>query len=69
MILLLQEYFKDYPVKREIIEKLFENGISVKNGKLYLNDIEISISAVAKALKINRKTVYETMELIEKIYL
>ncbi|WP_393971059.1 regulator [Oxyplasma meridianum] len=65
MLLILEEYFKDYPVKRKIVEGMYSRGISVNQGCLYLRDIEIPISEFAKALNVNRRTVYDTIKLIE----
>lgn len=65
MLLILEEYFKDHPIKRKIIEGLYERGISVKNGKFYITDIEISISEIAKSFKVNRRTVYDTIKIVE----
>ncbi len=65
MLLILEEYFKDHPIKRKIIEGLYERGISVNNGKFYISDIELSISEVAKSFKVNRRTVYDTIKIVE----
>lgn len=65
MFLILEQYFKEYPTKLKIVRGLFERGISVKNGKLYLSDIEISISEISKAFSVNRRTVYDTISYIE----
>ncbi|MEM0155470.1 MAG: HTH domain-containing protein [Thermoplasmataceae archaeon] len=65
MLLLLEEYFKSYPTRKRVIESLYDNGISIVNGKLFLRDIEISISEIAKSLAVNRRTVYETIKTVE----
>lgn len=65
MLLILEEYFKDHPVKRKIIEGLYERGVSVNNGRFYTHNIELSISEVAKAFGVNRRTVYDTINLVE----
>ncbi len=65
MLLILEEYFRDHPIKRRIVEGLYERGISVNNGKFYTNDIELSISEVAKSFRVNRRTVYDTIKIIE----
>ncbi len=65
MLLILEEYFRDHPIKRRIVEGLYERGISVNNGKFYSNDIELSISEVAKSFRVNRRTVYDTIRIIE----
>lgn len=64
MFLILEQYFKDYPIKMRVVKGLFDNGIAVRAGKLYLNTIEIPITEVAKALSVNRRTVYDTIRMI-----
>lgn len=66
MLLILEEYFRDHPIKRKIVEGLYERGISVSNGKFYTQGIELSISEVAKSFRVNRRTVYDTIRIIEE---
>ncbi len=68
MLFIVKEYFKNYPARRKVAEILVNNGISIKNSKPYLGDIEISVNAIAKAAGVNRKIVYHTIEYIEKTY-
>lgn len=65
MLLILEEYFKDHPIKRKVVDGIFSRGISIRNGKFYIDGIEISISEVAKTLGVNRRTVYDTIRIIE----
>ncbi len=65
MLLILEEYFKDHPIKRKIVEGLYNRGISINNGKFYTDNIEISISEVAKTFGVNRRTVYDTIKIVE----
>ncbi|MCL6090688.1 MAG: regulator [Candidatus Thermoplasmatota archaeon] len=66
MLLILEEYFKDHPIKKRIVEGLYRRGISVANSKFYSDGIEITISEVAKTFRVNRRTVYDTIRLIEE---
>lgn len=66
MLLILEEYFRDHPTKMKIVEGLYERGISVNNSKFYSGGLEISISEVAKYFRVNRRTVYETIKIIEE---
>ncbi len=68
MMLVLEAYFKNYPARRKVAEFLFENGLSVKNGKIYLRDVEVPISELARIIGVNRKIVYHTIDYIEKTY-
>lgn len=65
MLLILEEYFKDHPIKRKIVGGLYDRGISVQNGKFYISGIELSISEVAKSFGVNRRTVYDTIKIVE----
>lgn len=65
MLLILEQYFKEHPSRLKVVKGLFDHGISVKNGKLFLNSIEISISEAAKAFSVNRRTIYDTIRMVE----
>ncbi|MDK2913112.1 MAG: uncharacterized protein PWQ79_27 [Thermococcaceae archaeon] len=67
-MLILEDYFKNYPARKKVAEFLFENGLSVKGGKIYLKDVEVPISELARVIGVNRKIVYHTIEYIEKTY-
>ena len=64
-MILIEEYFRHYPARRRVAEFLLRHGINVRNGSLYLGDVEIPVSEVAKAVGVNRKVVYFTVETIE----
>ncbi|ARD84048.1 hypothetical protein FAD_0116 [Ferroplasma acidiphilum] len=66
MQLVFDEYFKIYPVKKRIVEGLYASGISIVNEKFYLNNIEIPLSSIATTLKVNRRTLYETIKFVNK---
>ncbi len=68
MMLILEDYFKNYPARKKVAEFLFENGLSVKKGRIYLRDVEVPISELARIIGVNRKIVYHTIEYIEKTY-
>ncbi|MEM0158049.1 MAG: regulator [Thermoplasmataceae archaeon] len=65
MLLILEEFFKDHPIKKKIVEGLYERGISIQDGRLYVGGIEVSISEISKLFKVNRRTVYDTIKLIQ----
>ena len=45
---------------------LVENGLSTKNGKIYLNQIEIPPIRIARAAEVDRRTVNETLNAINE---
>ncbi|NJE25647.1 regulator of amino acid metabolism, contains ACT domain protein [Thermococcus sp. MV5] len=68
MMLILDAYFKNFPARRKVAEFLFENGLSVRNSKIYLRNVEVPISELSRIIGVNRKIVYHTIEYIEKTY-
>ncbi len=68
MLFIVREYFKNYPARRKVAEILVNNGISIRDSKLFMGDIEISVNSIARAAGVNRKIVYHTIEYIEKTY-
>jgi len=68
MLLIIEEYFKNFPARKKVAELLVNLGISVKNSKLYVGEVDVPINAVAEVAGVNRKIVYHTIEYIEKTY-
>ena len=68
MLLILEEYFKDYPARKKVVETLYNYGLSIRDGKVYLDKMEVPISVIARFANVNRKIVYHTIEFIEKDY-
>ncbi len=65
--MIISGYFDQYPARRKVVEVLLRYGLSVRNGKIYIGeDIEVPISAVAKAAKVNRRIIYMTIDYIER---
>ncbi len=66
MFLILEDYFKNHPIKAKIVREFYNLGISVVGQKLYFSDMELSIGEVSKKLNVNRRTVYETISVISQ---
>ena len=60
------EYLKNYPERLSVAKVLVENGLNIKNEKIYCNEIEIPIVKVARVAKVDRRTVVETLKMIRK---
>jgi len=60
----ISEYLKDYPERLKVARVLIENGLTVRNGKVYLNEIEIPPIRVARVSGVDRRTVNETLNAI-----
>lgn len=55
-----------YPERLKVARVLVENGLSVKNGKVFCNELEISMMELARAAKVDRRTVAQTIRAIEQ---
>lgn len=53
-----------YPERLRVARILVENGLSIRNGKIYLNDIEVPPVRVARVAGVDRRTVIETLKAI-----
>jgi len=60
------EYLKGYPERLSVVRVLIENGLSVKDGGIYCNEIEIPPIRVGRVAKVDRRTVTETIRTIEE---
>lgn len=61
----IKRHMENYPERLKVARVLVENGLSVKNGKIYLNEIEIPRTRIAKAASVDRRTVNETLKTIK----
>jgi len=60
------EYFADHPERLAVAKVLVENGLNIKNESIYCNEIEIPVVRIAQAAKVDRRTVIETIKMINK---
>jgi predicted regulator of amino acid metabolism with ACT domain len=60
----IKKHFENYPERLKVARILVENGLSVKNGKIYLNEIEIPSTRIARVAGVDRRTVNETINTI-----
>ncbi len=60
------EYLKGYTERLAVARIFIENGLSVRNGKIYCNEIEIPPIRVSRVAKVDRRTVKETIKMIEE---
>ncbi len=68
MLLIVEEYFKNFPARKKVAELLVTLGISVRNSKLYIGEVDVPVNSIAEVAGVNRKIVYHTIEYIEKTY-
>ena len=60
----ISERLKNYPERLAVARALVENGLGVRNGKIFCNEIDIPIVRVARVARVDRRTVIETLETI-----
>src|SRR4030042_4558188 len=60
----IKKYLEDYPERLKVARVLIENGMSVKDNRIYLNQIEIPSVRIAKVAGVDRRTVNETLNAI-----
>jgi predicted regulator of amino acid metabolism with ACT domain len=63
---MIKNFFNDYPERLKVARVLVENGLSTKNGKIYLNQIEIPPIRIARAAEVDRRTVNEALTSISE---
>jgi predicted regulator of amino acid metabolism with ACT domain len=60
------EHLKGYPERIAVARTLVENGLSVKNGKLYCNKIAIPMIEISRVIGVDRRTIAKTIKMIEE---
>ena len=61
----LKKHFEGYPERLKVARVLVENGLSAREGKIYLNQIEIPPVRIARVAGVDRRTVNETLRTIK----
>lgn len=61
----IRKCLEEYPERLKVARVLVENGLSVRDGKIYLNEIEIPPVRVARVASVDRRTVKETLNAIK----
>jgi predicted regulator of amino acid metabolism with ACT domain len=61
----IKKQLNEYPERLKVARVLIENGLSVQNQKIYLNQIEIPPTRIARVAGVDRRTVTETLTIIK----
>jgi len=56
---------QNYPERLKVARVLVENGLSIQDSKIFLNQIEIPPIRIARVANVDRRTVNETVRAIE----
>jgi len=59
------ERLEGYPERLNVAKVIVENGLSVRNGKIFCNNLDIPPLRVARVAGVDRRTVTETVKAIE----
>jgi len=62
----IEKKLSSYPERLRVARVLIENGFSVKSGKIFCNNIAISKAEIARVAGVDRRTVTQTIQTIEK---
>ena len=57
----IRKSLESYPERLKVARVLVENGLSVREGRVYLNDIEVPPVRIARVAGVDRRTVNETL--------
>ena len=60
----IYERLKEYPERLGVARILVENGLSIRDGRIYCGEIMIPIVRVSRAAGVDRRTVIKTIEMI-----
>jgi len=60
------EHLRGHPERLSVARVLIENGLNIKDGKIYCNNIEIPPIRIGRAARVDRRTVAETVRMIEE---
>ncbi len=63
----IKTQLQEYPERLKVARVLIENGLSAKDDKIYLNQIEIPPVRIARVAGVDRRTVNETLATIHAI--
>lgn len=61
----IKKRFEGYPERLKVVKVLVENGLSAKACRIFLNEIEIPPIRVARVAGVDRRTVTETLNMID----
>jgi predicted regulator of amino acid metabolism with ACT domain len=62
----LVKHLEGYPERLSVAKVIVENGLSVRNDRVFCNDIEIPPTRIARVAGVDRRTVAETVTTIQR---
>src|SRR5437879_13300652 len=61
----IQAMMEGHPERLRVVRILLENGLGLRGNEVYLNDIEVPVVRIAKSAGVDRRTVDETIRMVE----
>ena len=61
----IRSMMEGYPKRLRVVRILIENGLGLRENEVYLNDIEVPVVRIAKSAGVDRRTVDETIRMVE----
>ncbi len=61
----IKKHFEDYSAQQRTAKFFLETGLSVKDGEVHCNAVQMSPSRIGRVLDVDRRTVGATIETIE----
>ena len=61
----IQTMMEGHPERLRVVRILLENGLGLRGNEVYLNDIEVPVVRIAKSAGVDRRTVDETIRMVE----
>ena len=62
----IQTMMEGQPQRLRVVRIILENGLGLRGNEIYLNDIEIPVVRIAKLARVDRRTVDETIKMVER---
>ena len=62
----IQILFETHPERLQVAEFLLKNGFSIKDNRIYVNEVEVPALKIARAMGVDRPTVAETIRAMEQ---
>ena len=62
----ISKFFREYPKRKKVAQKMLEYGLKVKDNKIYCGEIELSDSKVSKAFNVDRRIIMSTINTINE---
>jgi len=60
----IAERLRNYPERLAVARVLVENGLGIRDRKIFCNEIEVPVMKLARVAKVDRRTVMETLQMI-----